>query len=678
MSTALAPMDAPNPDLEAKHAPKKPPIANVPGRLGSLMFNRMRLLTETRPWKRRLAHAALGIPKIRYWEKQFLNFNDDEIRAYSMKLRGRSRGGEHLDKLLPEAFGLSTIAIRRVFGYQLFDVQLAAGIVMHFGGLVELATGEGKTLCAVSPAFVNALVNKGVHVTTVNDYLAKRDAEEMGPVYKTLGLSVGCIQQKMEDADRQAAYRADITYGTAAEFGFDFLRDRLKLRGGQATIDPFYTHWVPGGSTKQDPRVQRPLHYAIVDEADSIFIDEARTPLIIANPTRDATPEEQVVYKWADGIANSMKREEHFKLDIKKDKLELTEAGRQLARYAKPPTGQHAMATDKLLEQLEKSLQAHYRFQKDHHYMINDKGKIVIIDESTGRPMPDRHWRDGLHQAVEAKESVTITMASEHAAQVTFQNFYRIYKKLAGMSGTLMPNFWELRKVYRRWTTKIPTNRPILRKNLTDNVFPSEGQKFDAVVKQTKSMVEVGRPVLIGTRTVDKSEKLSKLLSLAGIEHEVLNARQDQREAEIVSQAGQEARVTVATNMAGRGTDIKLGAGVGAKGGLHVIGLERHEAERIDRQLVGRAGRQGDKGSGQFFLSLEDQLLEGLGVRKQQELEKLGRSGASRPWGMFRRLFRKAQRRIEKKHFKQRLDLMNYDKQRQEMLQDLGADPYVD
>lgn len=678
MSTALAPLSSHNPDLEAKHLPKKPPIENVPGRLGNYVSNHLRLLVDPRPWKRRLARAALGIPKIREWERRFINFNDEDIRAYSMKLRGRSRGGEHLDKLLPEAFGLSTIAIRRIFGYQLFDVQLAAGIVMHFGGLVELATGEGKTLCAVSPAFVNALLNKGVHVTTVNDYLAKRDAEEMGPVYRLLGLSVGCIQQKMEDNDRKAAYRSDITYGTAAEFGFDFLRDRLKLRGGQASHDPFWMPWLEGGAAKNDPRVQRELHYAIVDEADSIFIDEARTPLIIANPTRDATPEEQVVYKWADGVVQRMQRDEHYKLDLKKDKIELTEAGKQLARYSNPPTGEHAQATDKLHEQLEKSLQAHYRFAKDHHYMVNDKGKIVIIDEGTGRPMPDRHWRDGLHQAVEAKEGVQITMASEHAAQVTFQNFYRIYKKLAGMSGTLMPNFWELHKVYRRWTSKIPTNRPVLRDNMTDNVFPTEGQKFDAVVKQVQQMVSKGRPVLIGTRTVDKSEKLSKLLNLAGIEHEVLNARQDQREAEIVSQAGQEGRVTVATNMAGRGTDIKLGHGVGAKGGLHVIGLERHEAERIDRQLVGRAGRQGDKGSGQFYLSLEDQLLEGLGVKKQEELERLGRSGATRPWGMFRRLFRKAQSRIEKKHRKQRFDLMYYDRQRQEMLQDLGADAYVD
>lgn len=671
---ALVPAEKP----EAKHEPRKPTIANVPGRLGTLAENQVRAIFDPRPWKRRLAKAALVIPRIRHWEQQFINFNDDDLRKKSLNLRGRVRGGEHIDKLIPEAFALAAIAIRRLFGYQLFDVQLAAGIVMHYGGLVELATGEGKTLCAVSPAYLNSLESKGVHVTTVNDYLAKRDAEEMGPVYRLLGLTVGCIQQKMEDQDRTVQYKCDITYGTAAEFGFDFLRDRLKLRGGQATTAPFWAPWTQGGPAKMDPRVQRPLHYAIVDEADSIFVDEARTPLIIANPTRDATPEEQVLFKWSDTVAQQMKRDEHFRLDLKKDKIEILDSGRHLVRYSNPPTGEHAQAMDKLLEQVEKSLHAYHRFSKDHQYMISKEGKIIIIDEGTGRPMPDRHWRDGLHQAVETKENVQITMPSDHAAQVTFQNFYRLYKKLAGMSGTLMPNFKEMRRVYRRWVTKIPTNRPVKRVQKPDGVYPNEGEKFDAVVKEVREMVAQGRPVLIGTRTVDKSERLSSLLKLAGVDHLVLNARQDANEADIVSQAGQLGRVTVATNMAGRGTDIKLGAEVAKNGGLHVIGTERHEAERIDRQLAGRAGRQGDPGSAQFYVSLDDGVLEGLGQAKQHALDQLGRSGSSRPWSMFRGLFRKAQKRIEKKHYKQRLDLMHYDRSRQEMLQDLGADPYVD
>ncbi len=658
------------------HLPAAPKIANVPGRLGSPMEIRTQAVVGL-PWKRRLAKAALLIPRIRHWESEFLSLNDEDMRKTSLQLRGRARGGVNLDTLIPEAFGLCCAAIRRIHGYQPFDVQLAAGIIMHYGGLVELATGEGKTLCAVSPTYLNALPGKGVHVTTVNDYLSKRDAEDMGPVFKLLGMTVGCVQQKMEDALRGEQYKADITYGTASEFGFDFLRDRLKIRGGQTAAAPFWAPWF-GGSNKTDPRVQRELHYAIVDEADSIFVDEARTPLIIANPTRPATPEEQQVYQWADNVARQMVRDEHFRIDLKKDKIELLDAGRALVRYSKPPSGPAAQAMDKMIEAVEKALHAYHRFTRDHHYMIGPDKKIIIIDEGTGRPMPDRNWRDGLHQAVEAKEGVPINMQSDHAAQVTYQNFYRLYAKLAGMSGTLIPNFWEMRRVYKRWVTKVPTNRPVARVQMPDAVFPTEQAKFEAIVEQVKEMISKGRPVLIGTRSVEKSERLSRMLTEAMIAHEVLNARQDKREAEIITEAGQRSRVTVATNMAGRGTDIKLGIGVADAGGLHVIGTERHEAERIDRQLAGRAGRQGDPGSAQFFVSLEDTILEGLGHARQDALAELGRRGGNRNWNTFRPLFRKAQRRIEAKHYRQRLDLMNYDKQRQEMLQDLGADAYVD
>ncbi len=676
MSTAAEDVLELAPAAASGHTPAAPKIANVPGRLGTLPQN-MLVARVGLPWKRRLAKAALVVPSIRVYETRYLTLNDEDLRKEAMRLRGLARGGTNLDKLIPPAFGLTSVAIRRIHGFQPFDVQLAAGVVMHYGGLVELATGEGKTLSAVAPAFLNALPGKGVHVTTVNDYLAKRDAEEMGPVYKLLGLSIGCIQQKMQDAERVAAYRSDLTYGTASEFGFDFLRDRMKVRGGQAAVAPVWAPWFGGGGPT-DPRVQRELNYAIVDEADSIFVDEARTPLIIANPTRSATPEESVVYVWADKLVQTMKRDDHYKLDVKKDKLELTDAGRSMVRYSNPPAGPHAHAMDKMIEAVERGLQAYYRFSRDQHYMVNKEGKIVIIDEGTGRPMPDRHWRDGLHQAVEAKESVQITVQSDHAAQITYQNFYKLYKKLAGMSGTLMPNFREMRRVYRRWVTKVPTNRPVMRTTTADAVFPSEAAKFQAVAEQIRQMNADGRPVLVGTRTVDKSEKLSALLAEMGVEHQVLNARQDANEAEIVAAAGQPGRVTVATNMAGRGTDIKLGKGVAELGGLHVIGTERHEAERIDRQLAGRAGRQGDPGTAQFFVSLEDQLLEGLGPKRQRSLEGLGKSGASRPWALFRRLFKKSQRRMERKHYRQRLDLMHYDKQRQEMLQDLGADPYVD
>ncbi|VTS02031.1 preprotein translocase subunit : Protein translocase subunit SecA OS=uncultured planctomycete GN=secA PE=3 SV=1: SecA_DEAD: SecA_PP_bind [Gemmata massiliana] len=670
MSTAIPP---------AAHghaeAPRK--IENTPGRLGTWPVN----TTVARvglPWKRRLSRAALLVPKVRYFEKLHADVSDAQLVEMSMALRGKARGKWDLDKLLPEAFALASIAIQRTLNIRPFDVQLAAGSVMHFGGLVELATGEGKTVSASAPAYLNALSGKGVHVTTVNDYLAKRDAEWIGPVYQKLGMTVGVLQQKMDENDRITAYKADVTYGTAAEFGFDFLRDRLKLRGGQATTAPFWAAWTGGGGGGPDPRGQRGLHYAIVGEADSIFVDEAKTPLIIANPPRLAEAEEQVVFKWADELARDMRRDEHFLMNAKKDKIELTDAGKHLVRYSNPPTGKHAKAMDKLLEAVERGLHAYHRFARDQHYMVNSENKIVIIDEGTGRPMPDRHWRDGLHQAVEAKEKVAINMPSSHAAQVTFQNFYRLYEKLAGMSGTLLPNFWEMRKVYRRWTTKVPTNKPNRREVLPDSVYPTEDAKFDAVVKKTQEMLAVGRPVLIGTRTVEASKKLSAKLTAAAVPHQVLNAEQNEREADVVAGAGQLGMVTVATNMAGRGTDIKLGAGVAANGGLHVIGTERHEAERIDRQLIGRAGRQGDPGSSQFMLALEDQLLEGLGHAKQRELEALGKAGGDRDWNSFAPLFTQAQRRLEARHYRQRLDLMNYDKQRQEMLQDLGADAYVD
>ena len=394
MSTAALPAPA--------HAePPARKIENTPGRLGTPPVNAV-VARVGPPWSRRLSRAALLVPKVRYFENLHLNVPDAKLIELSMTLRGKARGKWDLDDLLPEAFGLASIAIQRALGIRPFDVQLAAGMVMHFGGLVELATGEGKTVSASSPAYLNALSGKGVHVTTVNDYLAKRDAEWIGPVYQKLGMTVGVLQQKMDESARLEAYKADVTYGTAAEFGFDFLRDRLKLRGGQANAAPFWAAWTGAGG-RTDPRVQRTLHYAIVDEADSIFVDEAKTPLIIANPTRPAEPDEQVVFKWADALARGMTRDEHFLMNAKKDKIEMTDAGKHLVRYSNPPTGKNAKAMDKLLEAVERALHAHYRFARDQHYMLNSENKIVIIDEGTGRPMPDRHWRDGLHQAVEAK-----------------------------------------------------------------------------------------------------------------------------------------------------------------------------------------------------------------------------------------------------------------------------------
>jgi preprotein translocase subunit SecA len=664
---------------EPHHAPGTDalPAPPAPGnRLGPRWLNALKALVGL-PWQRRLARAALYVPRIRRWEKKFEKLNADDLRLTGLRLRGRARGGESLDRLLPEAFGLVCVAANRLLGLRPYDVQLAGGVVMHQGALAELATGEGKTLVATLPAYLNALAGKGVHVTTVNDYLARRDAEWMGPVYKALGLNVGCLQMQMGEQDRSEAYRADITYGTASEFGFDFLRDRLKVSGRKGQETPFWAPWLGGPAVAMNPSVQRGHFFALVDEADNIFIDEARTPLIISTETRLATPEETVVFQWADGLARQMRLNEHFTLDPKKQKLQLTGAGKQLARWSNPPTGEHSHAMDKLEEAIEQALHAHYRFRRDQHYMIDD-GKVVIIDEFTGRRMPDRHWREGLHQAVEAKEGVPVNKPTDHAAQITFQSYFRLYDKLAGMTGTALQNRWEIRRVYKIWVVCVPTNRPVIREHLPDRVFPNEEEKFDAVVQDVLRLRDQGRAVLIGTRSVDKSERLSEKLKEVGVEHEVLNARLHEREAEIVARAGQSGRVTIATNMAGRGTDIKPDQDVVEAGGLHVLGTERHEALRIDRQLQGRSGRQGDPGSAQFFISLDDELLEGLGEWRQESLRRRGEKGGKGNWQSFGPLFRKAQRKVESRHYRTRVDLMVHERNRQEILKDLGADPYVD
>ncbi len=677
------------------------------------------------PSKRRLARAALFVDQIRHHEAEAGKLSDADLKQHGLQLRGRARGGESLDWLLPEVFGLVCVASVRHLGLRPFDVQLAAGVAMHHSALTEVATGEGKTLVATLPATLNALQGKGAHVTTVNDYLARRDSEWVGAIYTALGLTVGCLQQQMGEQDRVKAYRCDITYGTASEFGFDFLRDRLKVAGDKGHAMPFWAPWSSSnGQFAQplDPKVQRAHHFALVDEADNIFIDEARTPLIIASPTRPATEEESVVYHWADKLARDMQRDVHYTLDEKKQKVELSDEGKQVVRWSNPPFGEHSHAMDKLHEHVERAVQAHHRFRLDQHYMIED-GKVVIIDEFTGRRMPDRHWREGLHQAVEAKEKVQITKASDHAAQITFQRYFRLYKKLCGMTGTAAQNWWEIRRVYKIWVVPVPTNRPVIREQMPDRVFPTEDAKFDAIAEDLARLHAQGRPVLVGTRSVEKSEKLSVRLKAAGVPHQVLNAKPENadKEARIVAQAGRLGAVTIATNMAGRGTDIILGGNaefmaweqfktkyasrsdvpheewrqlveeietrenmkeerrkVVALGGLHVLGTERHEARRIDRQLAGRSGRQGDPGSAQFFLALDDELLEGLGPRRQNALKARGLRGGSGSWDGYRGIFLKAQRRVEARHYKQRLDLMLYEKQRQEILKDLGADPYVD
>jgi preprotein translocase subunit SecA len=708
-------------------APAPPPLAPARNfdRFGQTWWNHLKAWFGT-PSKRRLAYAALQVPRIRHHEAEFDSLSDEDIRLKGLHLRGRARGGESLDDLLPEVFALVCVASKRFIGLRPFDVQLAAGVVLHNGALAEVSTGEGKTLVATLPTVLNAIAGKGVHVTTVNDYLAQRDADWTSRIYTALGLTVGVLQQKMSDDDRKVAYNADITYGTASEFGFDFLRDRLKTKSGAGQNVPFWTAWSNTGQDFKplDPKVQRGHQYGLVDEADNIFVDEARTPLVISIGGRQpAPPEQQIVYKWSDKLAKDMTRDKHFYLDEKKHKVELSEEGRTLIRYSNPPFGEHSHAMDKLHEHVERALHANYRFRLDQHYMIDAEQKIIIIDESTGRPMPDRQWNEGLHQAVEAKEAVPISKKDDHAAQITYQSYFKLYKKLAGMTGTAIQNYWEMRRVYKLWVVQVPTNRPCIREVQPDRVFPTEDAKFDAIVDEVKQMKEKGRPVLIGTRSVDKSEKLSKKLLAAGVTHFVLNAKPENtgREAEIVAQAGRAGTVTIATNMAGRGTDILLGGNAEAlawtqlktqykyrhsvptdvmgqmildiesrentpanhqkvveAGGLHVIGTERHEAARIDRQLIGRAARQGDPGSCQFFLSLDDELLEGLGQDRQASLQTTGKTGGDSNWDSYAPLFPRAQRNLENRHYRQRLDLMNYERQRQEILKDLGADPYVD
>jgi preprotein translocase subunit SecA len=709
------------PDREAPPEFVRPPQPT--NRLGWQWWNRAKALFGV-PWHRRLARACLLVEHVRYWEKEFDALSDADVKLRGLQLRGRARGGESLNKLLPEVFGLACVACKRFVGLRPFDVQIAAGIVLHQCAFAEVATGEGKTLIAILPVTLHALLGKGAHVTTVNDYLARRDGEWTSPVYNALGLTVGILQGEMSDEDRYKAYRCEITYGTAAEFGFDFIRDRLKVAGSGNQAMPFWQPWTMNGKFNRplDPKVQRKHYFALVDEADNIFIDEAKTPLIIAAPTRFATENETIVYRWANTLAPNMRLDEEFTYDIKKQKLELTEVGKKIVRWSNPPTGPHSHAMDKLYEHVERAVTAHYRFKRDQHYLVQDD-EVILIDEGTGRLMPDRHLREGLHQAIEAKEGVPMTFASDHAAQITFQRYFRLYDQLCGMSGTAIDNFWEIRRVYKLWVVQVPRHRPCIRDDMPDRVFPTEDAKFDAVAEEIRELNAKGRPVLVGTRTVEASEGLSARLTKFGIPHTILNAKPENadREADIVAQAGRHGTVTISTNMAGRGTDIILGGNVETlawnrlkdqfamrhnvprdqwhqlieqikaeenmdedrrkvmnAGGLHVLGTERHDARRVDRQLAGRSGRQGDPGSSQFFLALDDDLLEGLGAKKQDSLEATGKRGGNRDWNGFLPLFEKAQGRVQRRHKRQRVDLMLYEKNRLEILEDIGADPYVD
>ena len=613
---------------------------------------------------------------------------DDELRSQTEKLRARLEAGESLDDILPEAFATAREAAVRSVAMRPFDVQLIGGMVLHEGKISEMRTGEGKTLVATLPVYLNALAAKGVHVVTVNEYLAQRDAEWMGPIYRALGLTVGVITSGQPQAEKRAAYACDVTYGTNNEFGFDYLRDNLAAR--------------------LEDRVQRGQPFAIVDEVDSILIDEARTPLIISGPAEEST---ELYVKINELVARFGRQETEegegdYFADEKSRQVHLSEAGFEKAEALMQEAGLlregdslYDPASIRLMHHLNAALRAHTLYQKDVEYIVRN-GEVIIVDEFTGRTMPGRRWSDGLHQAVEAKEGVRIREENQTIASITFQNYFRLYAKLAGMTGTADTEAFEFQQIYGLEVVVVPTHKPMVRKDMSDLVYLNQKDKFEAIVEDIRDCVKRGQPVLVGTTSIETSENLSGHLKQSGIAHAVLNAKQHEREAMIIAQAGRPGTVTIATNMAGRGTDIVLGGNVPrqvdqlrkdavmseeqlagrarelenewqrlheqviAAGGLHIVGTERHESRRIDNQLRGRSGRQGDPGSSRFYLSLEDNLMRIFGdpERTKSLLKTVGmREGEAIESGMLTRQIERAQRKVESHNFDARKNLLEYD-----------------
>lgn len=576
--------------------------------------------------------------KINPQESALKKLSDSSLANKTNAFKARLAKGETLDDILPDAFAVIREASRRVLGMRQFDVQLIGGIILHRGNIAEMGTGEGKTLVATAPVYLNALEGKGAHVITVNDYLAKRDSEWMGQVYKFLGLSVGLIVHDLDFEQRKIAYNSDITYGTNNEFGFDYLRDNMV--------------------SSLDQMVQRPLHYCLIDEVDSILIDEARTPLIISGPGQKSTDNYYVMSK----LVPQLKLGEDYTIDEKQKTVAPTEAG--VSKMEKMLKVDNLYDTDNLeLNHLfVQALRAQAMMERDRDYVVKD-GEVVIVDEFTGRLMYGRRYSDGLHQAIEAKEGLQVQRESQTLATITFQNYFRMYDKLAGMTGTAKTEEQEFIKIYGLEVFQVPTNRPVQRKNLPDVIFKTKRGKYRAVVREIERRHATGQPMLIGTTSIEQSEQLSHMLKEAGIVHNVLNAKYHELEAQIVAQAGQKGQVTIATNMAGRGTDIVLGEGVSELGGLAIIGTERHESRRIDNQLRGRAGRQGDPGSSQFFLSLEDDLLRIFGgdnIKKFMEKMGLEEDEEIRS-SMVSSAIQKAQKRVEERNFDIRKYVLEYD-----------------
>ncbi len=578
------------------------------------------------------------VARINDLEESVAPLDDAELAAKSIAFKERIAKGEPLDDLLPEAFAVAREAAKRVLGERHYDVQLIGGIVLHQGMIAEMKTGEGKTLTSTAPLYLNALTGKGVHVVTVNDYLARRDVDWMGEVYRFLGLSTGCIVHDMDDAQRREAYAADVTYGTNNEFGFDYLRDNMKFSLADYC--------------------QRGFNYAIVDEVDSILIDEARTPLIISGPAEMSTE----LYAKVDRIMRHFKPEEHYTMDEKARQSMLTDEGVELAEQLLEVDNLYDPVNINQLHHVNQALKAHVLFKRDVDYIVKN-GQVVIVDEFTGRTMEGRRYSDGLHQALEAKEGVKIEKENQTLASITFQNYFRMYKKLAGMTGTAETEAAEFKKIYNLDVVTIPTHQKMIRLDFADVIYKNQAAKYRNIVQDIKERHATGQPILVGTISIDISEKLSKMLSAEGIEHDVLNAKQHEREAEIVAGAGQRGRVTIATNMAGRGTDIKLGEGVRELGGLHILGTSRHESRRIDNQLRGRSGRQGDPGSSRFFLSLEDDLLRIFGSNRLSfVMDKLGmEEDEPIEHSMVTKAIENAQRKVEGHNFDIRKHLLEYD-----------------
>jgi len=626
----------------------------------------------------RLTHWAALVPKIGALEPELKELSDQQLRKRGLSLQYRAKSGEPLSRLLVEGYALVREAGRRTIQMRHFDVQILGGIAMFNRSIVQMQTGEGKTLTATLPMYLYALTGKGCQLATVNDYLARRDAEWMRPIYEALGLTVGVIETQMPQPVRRKAYACDLTYGTAKEFGFDFLRDRLLLRRiGEGQSDLLGGMLQESSRAAHEKPVQREPYFALVDEADSILIDEARTPLIIsAIPTEEQRIEVEC-YKWCSSVMDQFVEDDDFEYDHEKKKAELTREGRQKARLLPKPADLDTVGMVNIYQYLERAILVNREYHLDRQFVIRD-GEVVIVDEFTGRLAEGRKWREGIHQAVEAMAGVDVTVATGQAARITVQDFFLRYQRLAGMTGTAMPSARELRKIYRCHVMAIPTNRPEIRQRLPDRIFGTTDQKWDAVVEEVCRLHAEGRPLLIGTRSIDKSEHLSKLLEAQGIEHAVLNANHIQAEADIVARAGLPGKVTVSTNMAGRGTDIKLGSGIADLGGLHVICTEMHDSARIDRQLMGRCGRQGDPGTCRQFLAMDDELLlTGLGPEKSRKYKHVGEN-SNGTFDQFARLFRKAQKKVERRHFRQRKALMYFEKERKKMQRQMGQDPYLD